>query len=470
MLAQLAHAVATQRVAAEELVRESLRRIDAAAEINAVVALRADEAIGEARAMDAAIARGQAAGPLAGVPALIKDTEDLAGMRTTYGSLLHADDPPAARDGLVTRRLRAAGAIPVGKTNTPEFAFEGYTANRLFGVTHNPWAPAWSPGGSSGGSGAAVAAGLAPVATASDGGGSIRIPAALCGIAGIKPTNGVIGREPIPDWIDLSTFGPIATTIADLRLLLELTAGPVPGDPSAQANWTLGPSAMPARIFATPTFHRGVELAPVVARLFDAALTGIASAFGQQPDALSPADVLPSGYRTDDWFANVGPEHLYLFGPERFARERDRLDPSFRSAMQAASRLSLGDYLGARRRRFTYTRELDELLGDDAVLVSPAFTIEGWSADGVVPGAGKPGIDSDAFNQEIANLSGHPAMSLPAGRTPSGVPFGIQVIGPRYREDLLFGFAERWEQAAPWPASADGFEPFSAVLDGRDGQ
>ena len=466
MLTELAHAVATRRVTAEELVRESLRRIDAARPINAVVALRGDEAIEESRAMDVAIAGGATGGPLAGVPALIKDTEDLAGVRTTYGSLLHADDAPAVRDGLVTRRLRTAGAIPVGKTNTPEFAFEGYTANRLFGVTRNPWAPAWSPGGSSGGSGAAVAAGLAPIATASDGGGSIRIPAALCGIAGIKPTNGVIGREPIPDWIDLSTFGPLATTIADLRLLLELTAGPVAGDPSAQANWSLGPSTTPKRILATPTFHRGVELAPVVGRLFDEALAAVASAFGQEPVALDPADVLPSGYRTDDWFFNVGPEHLYAFGPDRLARDQDRLDPSFRISMRAASKLSLGDYLGARRRRFTYTRELDELLGDDAVLVSPAFTVEGWSAEGVVPGANKPGIPSEVFNQEVANLSGHPAISLPAGRTPSGVPFGIQVIGPRYREDLLFGFGERWEQAAPWPRSADGFEAFSSVLVG----
>jgi Asp-tRNA(Asn)/Glu-tRNA(Gln) amidotransferase A subunit family amidase len=121
----------------------------------------------------------------------------------------------------------------VGKTNTPELAFEGYTDNRIFGATRNPWALDFSPGGSSGGSAAALAAGLAPIATATDGGGSIRIPAALCGLAGIKPTNGVIGRRPIPDWIDLSTDGPLAVTVADLALLLQLEAGPVDGDPIA---------------------------------------------------------------------------------------------------------------------------------------------------------------------------------------------------------------------------------------------
>src|SRR5581483_1235429 len=184
---------------------EALQRIERHnPALNAVVSLRAEEARDDARALDERIARGEDPGPLAGV------------------SLLFADAPPATRDGLIPRRLRAAGAIPVGKTNLPEFAFAGFTDNRLFGPTRNPWNVEWSAGGSSGGSAAALAAGMVPVATATDGGGSIRIPSALCGLVGLKPTNGVIGREPIPDWIDLSTFGPIASTVADVRLLLEV--------------------------------------------------------------------------------------------------------------------------------------------------------------------------------------------------------------------------------------------------------
>src|SRR5262249_35981839 len=149
-------------------------------------------------------------------------------------------------------RLRAAGAIIVGKTNLPEFATEGYSANLIFGATRNPWGLEWSPGGSSGGSGAALAAGLAPIATATDGGGSVRIPAALCGLAGMKPTNGLIARQPIPDWIDYSTDGILATTVADLRLLLAVQSGPAPGDPTALPCPPPGGPAPPPPLHSPP--------------------------------------------------------------------------------------------------------------------------------------------------------------------------------------------------------------------------
>ena len=141
------------------------------------------------------------------------------------------DAPPATSD---TWSSGCAGGRDRRRPDEhPEFAFQGYTDNDVFGPTVNPWGPEWSPGGSSGGSGAALAAGMVPLATGTDGGGSIRIPAAFCGLAGLKPTNGVIGRDPIPEWIDLSTCGPFATSIADVRLLLSVEAGPVPGDPTA---------------------------------------------------------------------------------------------------------------------------------------------------------------------------------------------------------------------------------------------
>src|SRR3990170_3973807 len=246
MLRELADAVRTRRVSARELVERCLSRIERLDPgLNAVVALRGPQALAEAAALDERTARGEDLGPLGGVPFLVKDIEDLTGLPTTYGSLLFRDAPPAIRDGLIPSRLRSAGAVPIGKTNTPEFAAEGFTSNLLFGTTRDPWGPEWSPGGSSGGSGAAIAAGLAPIATATDTGGSIRIPAAFCGLAGIKPTNGVIGRDLRLWWQDLTTCGPLAPDIDDLRLLLLVEAGPVAGDPTALPAWRPEPVAMP---------------------------------------------------------------------------------------------------------------------------------------------------------------------------------------------------------------------------------
>jgi len=258
VLRDLAHAVQSRRVAARELVTLALDRIEQLdPQIGAVVALRAEEALAEAAAIDERVVRDDDPGPLAGIPCLIKDIEDLRGLPTTHGSLLFRDAPPAAADGLIASRLRAAGAIPVGKANTPEFAAEGFTANGLFGVTRNPWAPQWSPGGSSGGSGAAVAAGMVPIATATDTGGSIRIPGAFCGLPGIKPTNGLIGRDPRLCWPDLTTCGPLAATVDDLRLLLAAEAGPVPGDPLGLPGARLGEAGLPRRVVAMPRFFPG---------------------------------------------------------------------------------------------------------------------------------------------------------------------------------------------------------------------
>ncbi|HXF35991.1 MAG TPA: amidase family protein, partial [Actinomycetota bacterium] len=163
MLTELAGAVRDRRLAAREAVAEALRRIERwNPGLGAVVRVRAEEAMAEAAALDRRTARGEDPGPLTGVPFLVKDIEDLEGVPTTHGSLLFADAPPADRDGRIARLLRAAGAIPVGKANTPEFACQGFTANLLFGATRNPWAPEWSPGGSSGGSTAAITAGIVP--------------------------------------------------------------------------------------------------------------------------------------------------------------------------------------------------------------------------------------------------------------------------------------------------------------------
>jgi Asp-tRNA(Asn)/Glu-tRNA(Gln) amidotransferase A subunit family amidase len=459
-LAELAAAVRDRRTSAVELVRTSLDRIDRwNPALNAVIRVR-ERALDDARSVDEQVASGHAVGPLAGLPLLVKDMEDVAGMPSTYGSVVFADAAPAATDGLIPRRLRAAGAIVVGKTNQPEFAFAGYTTNTLYGTTVNPWGKDWSPGGSSGGSAASISAGLAAIATATDGGGSIRIPAAFCGLAGLKPTNGVIGREPVPDWIDLSTFGPFATSIADLRLLLSLESGPVPGDPSALPFPLPMRSDLPARVLSAPRFEDFGPLPTAVARVFGEALEGLEHILGLAIEPIEPGSIFSSEGVGDDWFTTCAFEHLHALGRPFVEEHLELFSPNFRDVMVMALAIPPDAYMSARRRRFALVRDLDLLLGDDAILAMPTMGVEGLSPDGRGPGGDHP-PDGAVYNTDPQNQTGHPAISLPAGICDNGIPFGLQITGPRFRDDVVLNVGALWEAANPWPLAAPGYEPFA---------
>ena len=382
-LAALAGSVREGHVTAESLVAESLGRIERLdGPVNAVIRLRGDGAFADAAVTDARVGAGDDPGPLAGLPLLVKDNEDAAGLPTTFGSLLRAEGEPVERDAEIVGRLRAAGAIVVGKTNLPEFAFEGFTSNRLHGDTRNPWALDWSPGGSSGGSGAALVAGLAPIATATDGGGSIRIPAAFCGLVGLKPTGGLIGRDPAPSWLDLSTKGPLTVSVADASLLLDVVRGPAAGDPTAVPTWTPRPDAWPARLLATPRMIDYGPLPEPIGSLFAEALANLATATGLEVEHVPP----PFTEQIDlDWFTTAAVDELTWLGRDLVIERADELTPYLRGALELAAGISVDEYLGARRRRFADTRVLDGLLGSDAVLVSPTMCVEGIYADGRSP-------------------------------------------------------------------------------------
>jgi Asp-tRNA(Asn)/Glu-tRNA(Gln) amidotransferase A subunit family amidase len=460
MLTELAAAVRERRVSSEELVRESLARIERLnPALNAVISTRDERALDEARVVDARIAAGDDPGALAGVPVLVKDMEDVAGVPTTYGSLAFADAPSAEADMLVPRRLRAVGAVIVGKTNQPEFACAGFTDNLLYGATANPWSPEWSPGGSSGGSGAAMAAGLVPIATATDGGGSIRIPAAFCGLAGIKPTAGVIARDPIPNWIDLSTFGPLATSIEDLRLLLRIESGPEPGDPTALPVPLPMRDEMPTRVLAAPRLVDYGPLPEGVRASFDRALASVERDLGLAVEPVEPTEIFRTGNPSEDWFPMCAVEHCQSLGWDFLEANLERFSPYFRSWVEFARRVELVDYLTMRRRRFDYVRELDLLLGDGTVLLTPTNPIEGTRVDGIYPETGRI-PEGEGFNTDPQNITGHPALSVPAGLSANGVPFGLQITAPRFRDDMALAFAEGWERANPWPPTAPGYEPF----------
>jgi Asp-tRNA(Asn)/Glu-tRNA(Gln) amidotransferase A subunit family amidase len=468
-LTPLADGVRSGHVQAIDLVAEALRRMDALdSGLNAVVA-RCDDAAEQAAAdVDGAVARGEDPGPLAGIPVLVKDLEDVAGMVTTQGSLLFADAMPAMANGTVPQRLVDAGAVVVGKSNLPEFATEGYTDNLLFGVTRNPWQREYSPGGSSGGSAAAVASGMVPIATATDGGGSIRIPAAFCGLVGLKPTHGLIGRWPAPDWIDMSTEGPFATSAEDLALLFQVMAGRRAGDPASmpQGMVDLAEAASPVgRIFVIGRMTSDAPLRADIAPLFEEASANMGALLGLPLEVVSAHTLCGDADIDDDWFTIATAEHVARFGREWVESGLERMHPGARGFMEWGLRTTLDQYLAARRRRFDAVRAMDELLGDDGVLLTPVNNAAAWLADGRLSPDDEPGmLPPEVFNTPFTNISAHPTLSLPAGVTTIGVPFGLQVVGPRYRDGLLLGLAKKWQDAYPWPPVAPGYAPWADVL------
>lgn len=416
-------------------------------------------------------AKNSGTGPLAGVPVLVKDLEQVIGLPTRKGSLALADALPETVDGTVVARFKAAGAIVVGKTTLPEFAIEGYTANRATGVTHNPWNPELSPGGSSGGSAVAVSAGVVPIATATDGGGSIRIPAAFCGLVGLKPSNGAIGRWPAPDWIDFSTEGPFATTVNDLRLLMSVIAGPVPGDPIGQVglrsqeylNFT---NQAPTKIYAATRTSDFGDLPAELERVFRDAVKEISGQLNLQVSWIEPGSLFGAADPDLDWFTMATAEHLVSLGRDWVVENFDLLHASSQEFFTQGMNADLDEYLEARLRRFEYVRVMDELLAGNAILLTPTVAETGWFADGRLSADSPAALSPpESYSTALQNITGHPAISLPLPVMSSGLPGAIQITAARYREDLLLDLAQNWERTNPWQLNATGYEAFDAFLD-----
>jgi Asp-tRNA(Asn)/Glu-tRNA(Gln) amidotransferase A subunit family amidase len=450
MRSALAAAVRDGRITPRRLVEEALRRIERDnPALNAVVALRADEALAEADAHPRK-------GPLAGLPLLVKDLARTAGLRTTFGSPLYADAAPDTGDDLHVARLKEAGAIVVGKTNSPAFGHTAVTTNQVFGTTRNPWNLDRSPGGSSGGSAAALAAALTPLATTSDGGGSVRIPASLCGLVGYKATNGAIGRGVLPRWLEFSSMGCTASTVADALLEATLTVGVAPGDvisiPAAGVDLTLRP---PTRIVACRTLRGGVD--DVIGSAFDDACEALARELAVPVEHV---DHVTSRDCTRRWFTMAAAELA-----QSLASQRERwaeFEPSLRFVVERGAEVATFDYIAAARARWEECARVDALLGDDAVVLTPTVNAVAWPAEGPVPTtAGGVADSAIALNTADFNFTGHPALSVPLGRDASGTPFGLQVVAPRCREGIAFAVAAAWERIAPWPTTPEGYDDFS---------
>lgn len=439
-LEHLVAAVRAKRLSSRELTAHALSRIDALnPSVNAFVAVDAEAALVAARAIDDRIARGDDVGPLAGIPIGVKDLEDAKGFTTTNGSRLNAGDPPQTKDSVEVRRLRTAGAVIVGKTNTPEHGYKADTDNLVFGATHNPWALARSAGGSSGGSAAAVATGMVPLATGSDGGGSIRIPSAINGITGMKCSFGRVaigGSEP-PGWVDLSARGPMARRLADIAYALDIVAGPDPTDPrslpEAPGLFRLdGTPPLPARVGWSAT----LGYAPVDREIASIVAGAVARLASLGVDVVEIPVVFPGDpIRTFLTIANVGT--LRSLSSRR--AEWDQLDPALRAGLEWAERsVGLLDYAAAIAETHRLSLRLHDAMDSARVdlLLTPATAA-------VTPPIGQVGIINDSPDPNWVrftypfNLTRSPAGVVPIGLSTDGLPVALQVVGPLHGDRVV---------------------------------
>jgi aspartyl-tRNA(Asn)/glutamyl-tRNA(Gln) amidotransferase subunit A len=430
--------VRARRASARELTEAALANIEAAnPRINAVCDVRPDLARREAEAIDARLASGDAVGPLAGMPLLVKDLEDAAGYRTTYGSALHAQAPEAVADSVLVRRLKAAGAVVVGKANTPAFGFKALTENIPFGATRNPWNLDYHAGGSSGGSGAALAAGMVPLATGSDGGGSIRIPASVCGFSGIKTTQGQVpvGGPNAPGSGILAVKGPMALRVRDTALALDAVRGADPTDPFAAP--AVGPAwraaldadNRPRKVAWSPTMGFARIDREVLARC-QAVVDTLAGAGVEVVETPGVWDENPGG----TWYVVWAAQRARAQGHLRGAPEWERIDADLRVQIEHGLGLSAKDYAQALDTAHTLAFRLNAALGDADVLLTPTLAghLPKIGGEGMIDGA--PAGAQWVQMTPAINLTRNPAGTVPIGLSSFGLPMGLQVIG-RHLED-----------------------------------
>jgi aspartyl-tRNA(Asn)/glutamyl-tRNA(Gln) amidotransferase subunit A len=360
--------------------------------INAFTAIRAEEAIAEARSLADRIARHEVVGPLAGLPVAVKELEDVKGLASTQASVPYKDEYPE-RDSVQVERLKSAGAIVVGKTNSPEFGYTAFTKNLLFGITRNPWNPERTPGGSSGGSAAAVASGQVPLATGSDGGGSIRIPAAYTGCFGLKPSYGRVPRGPFKmlGWIDTIVYGPITRTVRDAALYMDGVVGAHPADPDSLPHPTYSYvdalKRLPQRLHIawSPTLGYASVQPDILREVREA--VRVFELMGHDVEEISQI------------FDDPGPEFGRIFGAETYAHVCDKLEThgdefgrGFLGFVERSRDLTPEKYGGAQRVRARLVNDLWQLFGRYDLLLTPTMCTEAFGAKGEFPGtiAGRP--------------------------------------------------------------------------------
>ena len=442
-----AQLIRSGEVSSEELVAVSLERIERLDPLlNAFVTVCAEEALATARAFDST--PGDA--PFRGVPIAVKDLAATAGIRTTYSSRAYAEYVPDF-DTAVVRRIREAGFVIVGKTNTPEFGTVAFTESELNGATRNPWSTELTPGGSSGGAAAALAAGLVPTAHATDGGGSIRIPASCCGLFGLKPSRGRVSTAPFGSLEGLSTAGPLTRSVEDAAHLLDVLAGYEPGDP-----WWAPPPERPfakstaeppprLRIAVTSTPPTDVPVDPECVRAVSSAAELLAELGHDVRDETPP-------WRTDDLFHTF--IAVWQVGPALHPVDDALMTPLNRGLVESARASTAADYGRAVASLQLLARRIVAFWNDFDVVLTPTLALPpvpiGWqdAVDGPIEQLLR-NVEFTPFTA-VANLTGLPAMSLPLHWSADGLPIGVHAIGPPAGDALLLQLAAEVEAARPW--------------------
>jgi aspartyl-tRNA(Asn)/glutamyl-tRNA(Gln) amidotransferase subunit A len=455
-LLELVETLGARRASPVELMKETIARHRATHEtLNAVVAVRSDdELLGEARKSEERIYKKEAR-PLEGIPFGVKDLENAAGLTTTHGSLALSDVPPAQHDSTQVARLRRAGAILFGKTNSPEHGYTAITKNLVYGVTRSPWDRERSPGGSSGGSAAAIAGEVLPLVTASDGGGSIRIPASFTGTVGLKPSFGRVAKGPLERWDHgaTSVYGPLTKTVEDAAFVLDLIAGPDHRDPRSLPKYeksflACAREGLPKklRIAYSPDLGHAVvqsDIARIVeeaARVFEELGAELRVIDGGPPEMGAHWGIL-SAFELAGRIAPLRPDH----------------DGNFSRALMEGIRMA--EHVTPRwwgelcRLRAELVEWVASVFDDYDLLLTPTSPIDPPPAKGPFPseteGRTQPLTGVATFTIPF-NLSWNPAASVRAGLSRAGLPVGLHIVGPQHGDALVLQAAKAFETRRPW--------------------
>ena len=424
--------VRERTLTATAVTEHALARIDALNPVlNAFVALDADDSRAQAAAIDERLDAGDEVGPLAGIPVGVKDLVDAAGFHTSKGAMYTRNDPPAVTDCTEVARMRAAGCVIVGKTNTPEYGCMGDTYNPRFGPTLNPWNIERSPGGSSGGTGSAIASGMVPAGTGSDGGGSIRIPSAICGLSGLKTSQGRVPSGPPPSGlIDLSCVGPMARLIRDVALCLDAMVGPHPADlrslPKPDVSWraVLDSPRVPDRVMWAPSID-GEPVDAEIAAACAAAVERLAAEGVEVVEVGAAITAVPGAFLQLFLGGLIGPAFRPLYGTDEWSNVTDVLAVMLEDVYQQATPESI---YWARQQAGELSIQLAELMdGCDALLMPTlAGQAPAPAGHGTINGEETP----NWFRfTPLANLTRRPAGTVCCGFSTEGVPIGLQVVG-----------------------------------------